>query len=164
MIGWSVGRLTSPSLDSSRSSFLQMAWMSPASARIWIPLGASIRRERVGDSSLPNHNHSNHNNNVINGRGSPCWPPELQRIIVVEMTLFLHFSSSLVRIQRQMWLWCCLLIRLLVRLLIRLFVNETVGQALCSSDCCLTDLYLLLLSCRWVSANHAAPLSLSFPL
>lgn len=43
---------TSPSLDSNRSSFLQMAWMSPASARIWMPLGASISRERVGDSSL----------------------------------------------------------------------------------------------------------------
>lgn len=123
VIGWSVGRLTSPSLDSSRSSFLQMAWMSPASARIWIPLGASIRRERVGDSSLPKHNHSNHNNNVNNGRGSPCWPPELQRIIVVEMSLFLHFSSSLVRIQRPMWLWCCCL---LMRPLVRLFVHHTV--------------------------------------
>lgn len=44
--------LTSPSLDSRRSSFLQMAWMSPASARIWMPLGASISSERVGDSSL----------------------------------------------------------------------------------------------------------------
>ena len=32
-----------------------MAWMSPASARIWIPLGASISKERVGDSNLGEH-------------------------------------------------------------------------------------------------------------
>ncbi|KAG7273444.1 hypothetical protein CRUP_032692, partial [Coryphaenoides rupestris] len=37
---------------SRRSSFLQEAWMSPASARIWTPLGASMIRDRVGDSSL----------------------------------------------------------------------------------------------------------------
>lgn len=48
----------------------------------------------MGDSSLPKHNHSNHNNNINNGRGSPCWPPELQRIIVVEMALFHAFQQQ----------------------------------------------------------------------
>lgn len=44
--------LTSPSLDSSLSSLLQVASMLPASAFISTPFGASITRERVGDSNL----------------------------------------------------------------------------------------------------------------
>ena len=44
--------LTSPSLDSSLSSVLQVASMLPASAFISTPFGASITRDRVGDSNL----------------------------------------------------------------------------------------------------------------
>lgn len=43
---------TSPSLDSSLSSVLQVASRLPASAFISTPLGASITRDRVGDSNL----------------------------------------------------------------------------------------------------------------
>lgn len=51
---WASGPLTptSPSLDSSLSSVLQVASMLPASAFISTPLGASITRDRVGDSNL----------------------------------------------------------------------------------------------------------------
>lgn len=44
--------LTSPSLDSSLSSVLHVAFRLPASALISMPLGASITSARVGDSSL----------------------------------------------------------------------------------------------------------------
>lgn len=43
---------TSPSLDSSLSSVLQVASILPASAFISTPFGASITRDRVGDSNL----------------------------------------------------------------------------------------------------------------
>lgn len=44
--------LTSPSLDSSLSSLLQVASILPASAFISTPFGASITRDLVGDSNL----------------------------------------------------------------------------------------------------------------
>lgn len=44
--------LTSPSLDSSLSSVLHVAFKLPASALISMPFGASITSARVGDSSL----------------------------------------------------------------------------------------------------------------
>lgn len=43
---------TSPSLDSNLSSVLQVASILPASAFISTPFGASITRDRVGDSNL----------------------------------------------------------------------------------------------------------------
>lgn len=48
----SISAHTSPSLDSSLSSVLQVASMLPASAFISTPFGASITRDRVGDSNL----------------------------------------------------------------------------------------------------------------
>lgn len=48
----SLSPRTSPSLDSSLSSVLQVASMLPASAFISTPFGASITRDRVGDSNL----------------------------------------------------------------------------------------------------------------
>lgn len=45
-------RLTSPSVDCKCSSFLQVAFKSPAAALTCIPLGASIIKDLVGDSSL----------------------------------------------------------------------------------------------------------------
>lgn len=60
--GWLIGSVslrtcirlapTSPSLDSNLSSVLQVASILPASALISTPLGASITRDRVGDSNL----------------------------------------------------------------------------------------------------------------
>lgn len=50
----SLIKLTSPSVDCKCSSFLQVAFKSPAAAVTCIPFGASIIKDLVGDSSLEN--------------------------------------------------------------------------------------------------------------
>lgn len=137
-----------------------MAWMSPASARIWMPLGASIRRERVGDSSLATTTTANTTTTLStagkvlaghqSSRGSSWWKwaaASWESRCDCDAVCCLDCWSDC---------WSdCLLMRLLVKLLVHQTVDQSVRQTVKQSD-------------RSLSSTSRLPLGLSqsrgFPL
>lgn len=81
---------TSPSFDSRRRSLLQVARMSPASAWICTPLGASMYRERVGDSKLWSRRSWEHTHQITHEENLP----PVQSSIKVTVTHLLRFQSG----------------------------------------------------------------------